>query len=143
MNIGSVLKSELQALMIIAIAGGISITVLAFSAPPIIGPCLDCPAMVHETVIMQSYVVNSPTNVTLTLRNTGLIRVALVAYKVAEPSGVYFANTTWTGPTIDPNQVATANILISGTAFTFQSSTSYTITITTSRNTQLQFAIIG
>ena len=105
------------------------------------GTCIDCPSMTQETVIMLSYRVNSPTNLTLTLENTGPERVYLSAYKVAGPNGVYFANTSWTGPSIGPNQDSTANILIDGKAFTFQSSQTYTITITTSRNTQFPFQV--
>jgi len=90
---------------------------------------------------MQSYILNSPTNATLTLKNTGSVAVYLAAYKVTGPNGLYFANTNWTGPAIGPNYIGAANILIDGKAFTFQSSTSYTISITTSRNTQLQFMI--
>ena len=138
------MKSQVQAFIVIAIAGVTLIAVLFTSAQ--LGTVYSCgggcpPVMLHETVVMQSYMLNSPTNATLTLKNTGSVAVYLVAYKVTGPNGLYFANTNWTGPAIGPNYIGAANILIDGKAFTFHSSTSYTISITTSRNTQLQFTI--
>jgi len=138
------LKGQVQAFVVIAIAGVTLIAVLFTSAQ--LGTVYSCgegcpPVMLHETVVMQSYNLNSPTNATLTLKNTGSVAVYLAAYKVTGPNGLYFANTNWTGPAIGPNYIGAANILIDGKAFTFQSSASYTISITTSRNTQFQFMI--
>ena len=114
--------------MVIAIAGVTLIAVLFTSAQ--LGTVYSCgggcpPVMLHETVVMQSYILDSPTNATLTLKNTGSVAVYLAAYKVTGPNGLYFANTNWTGPAIGPNYIGAANILIDGKAFTFQSSTSY------------------
>jgi hypothetical protein len=138
------LKSQVQAFIVIAIAGVTLIVVLFTSAQ--LGTVYSCgggcpPVMLHETVVMQSYILNSLTNATLMLKNTGSVAVYLAAYKVTGPNGLYFANTNWTGPAIGPNYIGAANVLIDGKAFTFQSSSSYSISITTSRNTQFQFTI--
>ena len=137
------MKSQVQAFIVIAIAGVTLIAVLFTSVQ--LGTVYSCggscPPVLHETVVMQSYILDSPTNATLTLKNTGSVAVYLAAYKVTGPNGLYFANTNWTGPAIGPNYIGAANILIDGKAFAFQSSTSYTISITTSRNTQFQFTI--
>lgn len=146
------MKDRFQALLIIAIAGGALFTVLAVSgslsvscgcgtsSAPLPG-CVEAPCPAREMLVMESYKVNSPTNLTMTLQNTGWIAVDLVSYKVTDSSGAYFANTTWTGPTVNPNQAASANILIDGKAFNFQTGPTYTITVVTSRTNIFTFTV--
>jgi hypothetical protein len=92
---------------------------------------------------MDSYAVNSPTNVTLSLRNIGVIAISLVGYNVTEPHVASFSRANWTEPMIGPNTVANVNILINGTAFSFQSGITYTIATTTTRNNIFTFTITG
>ena len=90
---------------------------------------------------MESYRIESPTNVTLTILNTGSIAVNLASYTVRDSNGAQFDNTSWTGPLIDPNQNMTANILIDGKSFTFQPTSTYTIIVVTSRSNPFTFTI--
>lgn len=94
-------------------------------------------------MVMESYKVNSPTNVTLTLMNTGPMVIQLVSYTVSTPNSAHFANTNWTGPVINPSQNVNATILIDGKTFTFQSVPTCTITVVTSRNNPFTFTVIG
>jgi hypothetical protein len=59
---------------------------------------------------MMSYTVNSPTNVTLKIVNTGPVNVSLVAYWVKNANGQSYNNTRWSGPTFSPNATATVNV---------------------------------
>src|SRR3989475_4268688 len=101
-----------------------------------------------ETLSMELYIFSSTNNVTLYLRNTGICNVSLVTYYVVDGSGDQYALVTWSGPTITPNNVKATTILIgsacpsctlSGTAFSFQTGSSYTIVIVTSRSNQFTF----
>ena len=89
-------------------------------------------------------------NVTLYLRNFGSCNVTLRSYYVKDASGNQYALTSWSGPTITPNNVVPTTILIGstcpsctlvGTPFSFQSGYSYTIVIVTSRNNQFTFTV--
>jgi len=46
-----------------------------------------------------------------------------------------------TEPTIGTNQIAPVNIVIDGSAFTFQSKYTYTIALTTTRNNIFTFTV--
>src|SRR5256712_5910759 len=103
-----------------------------------------------ETLSMELYTFSSTNNVTLYLRNTGICNVSLVTYYVVDGSGDQYALVTWSGPTITPNNVKATTILIgsacpsctlSGTAFSFQTGSSYTIVIVTSRSNQFTFTV--
>ena len=72
------------------------------------------------TITMDSYHFNTPTNLTLNIRSNGALTVALIAYYVKDTSGVQYANSNSSGPTIPPAAATSVNILIDGTAFTFQ-----------------------
>jgi hypothetical protein len=85
--------------------------------------------------------VNSPTNVTLTVRNLGSASVGLVSYSVKDSAGNQYTKTNWAGPTISTNSVVAINIVIDGSAFTFQSKNTYTIIVTTARNILFTFTI--
>ncbi len=86
------------------------------------------------TLNLDSYHFNTPANLTLNIRNNGALTTALIAYYVKDTSGAQYANSNWPGPTIPPAAVTSINILIDGTAFTFQTGNSYTVSILTSRN---------
>lgn len=112
--------------------------------PLIVGPCVG-----REALSMEVYSFVSGTNLTLWLRNTGTASVNLVSY-VRDASGNQYSLTTWSGPVIAVNNVGLARILIgstctgcvlTGTAFTFQTGFSYTITVVTTRNNQFPFNV--
>ncbi len=106
-----------------------------------------------EGLSLDSYSFTSGTNVTLNLRNIGTVSTTLASYYVVDSAGDQWALTSWTGPSVAPNAVGQANILIgsscpsctySGTpgAFTqFSAGNSYTIVIVTARNNQFRFTI--
>jgi hypothetical protein len=90
---------------------------------------------------MTSYQFNTPTNVTLSIMNPGNAVVSLIAYYVKDSSSAQYANSNWPGPRISPAGATSINILIDGTAFTFQRGYSYTVSVVTSRNYQYSFTI--
>jgi hypothetical protein len=96
-----------------------------------------CPNMAILNII--SHNVNSPTNVTLNVMNAGSVTVNLVSYYVDNVRGQTYANTNWSGPTLPPNTVTPMNILIDGSAFTFQSGDTYTVAVVTSGNYRYTF----
>src|SRR5438552_6527686 len=105
---------------------------------------------VRESMGLESYSFSSGTNVTMYLHNFGSVSNQLVTYYVKDASGNQYAYTAWPGPTIAPANVVPTNFLIgsscssctlTGTAFTFMSGFSYTITLVTARNNQFTFSI--
>jgi len=90
---------------------------------------------------LDSYHFNAPTNLTLSIRNDGTLAAALIAYSVRDTSGAQYPDSNWPGPNIAPAAAISINILIDGTAFTFQRGNSYTMSIVTSRNYQYSFTI--
>ena len=106
-----------------------------------------------EALNLDSYSFLSSTNATMYIRNSGTVNVTLVSYFVVDSSGNQWADVSWSGPNIAPNQVGIANILIGTScpsctyngatgAFTqFNAGYSYTITVVTSRNNQFRFTI--
>jgi hypothetical protein len=103
-------------------------------------PVSPCPS--QEALTIDSYQVNSPTNVTLFVRNLGPASVTLVAYYVKDASsGQQFSHNNWSGPTIAPAGTLGLKIIIDGQAFSFQSGRSYSVVLVTSRNNQYFFAV--
>ncbi|OLD79213.1 hypothetical protein AUF62_00030 [archaeon 13_1_20CM_52_20] len=94
----------------------------------------------REGLNLETSQVNSPTNFTMNIRNTGVVVKWLDAYGVNYYSNQY-TKTNWTGPVLNPNQVAAINIVIDGSTFTFQSKNTYTIALTTTRNNIFTFTI--
>ena len=85
--------------------------------------------------------VNSPTNLTLSVRNVGSVGITLTSYVVKDSLGNQYANMNWTTPFMNPNQLAAINIIIDGSAFTFQPKNTYNIALTTARNNIYTFTI--
>jgi hypothetical protein len=109
---------------------------------PPIGPGLcgafgptPCPG--RENLNFVSATVNSPTNMTVQIWNTGSVAIWLISYHVTYSTySQPYQSNNWLGPTLGPSTYATINLLIDGNAFTFQSGTYYSITFVTSRNSQ-------
>ena len=96
----------------------------------------------REALNLGSSSFNSSTNVTLTIRDTGTIPVTLIAYYVRDQAGQQYGNSSWSGPTINPNIAITTIITIDGSSFVFQAGNSYTVFLRTSRNNQFVFTIV-
>jgi hypothetical protein len=125
-------------------------TILAFSEQPTACPCNSvsspnpwypcihnpCP---KEALTVQSYRINTPTNLTLNMFNAGASSKAFIAYYVKNSNSAQYANSSWSGPTIPPAIAISVNILIDGRAFTFQTGMSYTVTIVDSTYDQFTF----
>jgi len=103
-------------------------------------PCLHNPCP-KETLSIQSYRINTPTNLTLNILNAGASPKALIACYVKDSNGAQCANGNWSGQTLPPAIAISVNILIDGRAFTFQTGMSYTVTIVESTYDQFTFAI--
>lgn len=103
-------------------------------------PCVNSPCPM-QTLSINSYQFNTPTNVTLNLTNPGNAAVTFKAYYVKDPSGSQYASSNWSGPTIASGGAISINILTDGAAFTFMKGFSYTVTVVTSRNYQYSFTI--
>ena len=101
------------------------------------------PCSGSERLNLESQTLNSPTNVTLEIRNTGSVAISLVAYYVKDGSGQQYSNTSWSGPTIVPNALTPIAVTIDGSSFTFQTGNDYTVTVITARNNQFTFTILG
>jgi hypothetical protein len=71
--------------------------------------------------------LNTTTTAILNITNTGPPSITFNAYEVQDPSGQWSNNTNWSGPTVTPGTAQTANIVIDGQTFTFQTGTTYTI----------------
>jgi hypothetical protein len=121
-----------------------------------------------ESMTMESNSFITGTNMTISLRNTGSVAISLTSYYVKDSSGNQYARLSWStdaGPkgaaanppvgSIAPNALGIASAPIgtggagqcgascslSGTAFTFTSGYSYTVTFVTARNNQFTFTV--
>jgi hypothetical protein len=97
-----------------------------------------CPQMVILNIT--SHTLNSPTNVTLKIINSGSVAVTITSYEVSNSNGQVYTNPNWSGPTLAPNAITPINILIDGKAFTFQSGYAYNVMVVT-RNYHFDFTI--
>ncbi|HZY46164.1 MAG TPA: hypothetical protein VFE96_00045 [Candidatus Bathyarchaeia archaeon] len=98
-----------------------------------------CPNQV--TLLLISSTMNSPTNVTLQIINSGSKAVALISYNVKDGAGQVYSNNNWYGPMLSPSRAVFTNIIIDGRAFTFQSRSSYTVSVITSTNYEFSFTV--
>lgn len=103
--------------------------------------CFVTPCPGRELLGVETSQVNSPTNVTLNIRNIGEVGISLKAYTVQYYSSQY-TKTNWTSPLVNPNQLYTIDIVIDGSAFTFRSGNTYTIIMTSTRNNQFTYSLL-
>jgi hypothetical protein len=147
------INTILAALLMVVIVVVASVMVYAWSTG-LLGSLMVTPQTGKEALnIESSTFASNNMNVSLFIRNTGSATVSFTTYYVKDAAG-----NTWTqasygfGPTIQPNQVGTANIGIStqcggctssGSGFTaFNTGNSYTVTFVTSRNGQFVFTVV-
>jgi hypothetical protein len=90
-----------------------------------------CPA--REALNVESSRFDSPTNMTLNIRNSGTAAVTLMTYYVKDSFGNVYSSSHWTGPMLVPNALVSVHVFIDGKAFTFQHGYTYTVTMITSR----------
>lgn len=102
--------------------------------------CTVTPCPGQENLWVETSQVNSPTSMTLNIRNTGSVSESLVSYSV-QYNNNKFTKMFPTEPSIGTNQVAAINIVIDGSAFAFQSKYTYAIAVTTSRNSIFTFTV--
>ena len=105
----------------------------------------------HESLNLEYFNFNSNTSATLNLRNTGTVTTSLVYYFVTDAGGDKYTRANWNGPTISPNGLGSATILIgsncagcvlSGSPFAFTPGNSYTITLITSYNNRFAYTFM-
>ena len=100
-------------IIIIVIVGGASFLFLTgrigFSPLPRGGPCPG-----KETLFLESYQINTPTNMTLTIVNTGVASIYFVFYSVKSRAGQVYSNISWSEPSFAPNDRLAVNIIIDG-----------------------------
>lgn len=108
------------------------------------------PTAGKEDLRVDSYSFRSGVNLTVYFRNAGSLGTTLQTYYVKDAVGDSYQLTSWTGPSINPTQVISTNILIgascggcvlTGNAFTFTAGSSYTVQIVTSRNNPFPFTV--
>ncbi len=113
--------------------------IVLYEPPTGPGLCGPCPG--REAIYMYSSAMNSPTNMTLELIDTGAAGITLVAYYVWSGTGATFSHSNWTGPTLQPNNVVDVNILIDGSTFSFQHGSLYSVKVISARNNQFVFTV--
>ncbi len=103
--------------------------------------CLVTPCPGRESLNIETSQVNSPTNLTLSVRNVGSVGITLTSYVVKDSLGSQYAKMNWTTPFMNPNQLSAINVIIDGSAFTFQPKNTYNIALTTARNNIFMFTL--
>ncbi len=153
------INTILAALLMVVIVVVASVMVYAWSTG-LLGTLLVHPTTGQENLSLEACSpcsFASSTNVTLNIRELGTANVTLTSYFVKDSSGNQYARTSWNTagldqpPVIAPNQVKGIMVLIgsscsssctlTGNPYTFTSGYQYTITVTTSRNTQFSFPV--
>lgn len=108
-----------------------------------------------ESLTLSGFSNNSPTSLTLTLRNNGNTPIVLQSYSIADISGDKWMLANWTGPTISPGASNTALIVIGSSCSSctyngitglfqqFLTGHTYVITLTTKFNNQFTYTIVA
>jgi FlaG/FlaF family flagellin (archaellin) len=149
------ISTILAALLMVVIVVVASVMVYAWSTG-LLGSLLVTPTAGKEALNADTSSFYNATMATVNIRNTGSASVSLVTYYVKDTAGDTYSNTAWAGPTgIAPNAVNPTNFdintagnhcggcaLSGGSAFTFTTGNSYTITVVTSRNNQFVFTVV-
>jgi hypothetical protein len=106
------------------------------TGPGLCGAFGPAPCPGREDLNFISLIVNSPTNMTVQIVNTGSVAISLLSYNVRNTFSQPYGSNNWSGPNVAPNVYANITLLIDGNAFTFHSGSYYTVTLITARNNQ-------
>jgi len=148
------LDTILATLLLVVIV--VVMTVIVYSwSQGVFGAILPAPPTGREILTIETQGFDtSNMKLTLYLRNTGSTPTTLASYYVQDQNGNQYARTSWTVPAASPASIvngtgvflpintACSSCTHTGSAFTFQSGNSYTITLITQRNNQFSFTII-
>jgi len=147
------ISTILAALLMVVIVVVASVMVYAWSTG-LLGTLLVTPQAGKEALSLETASFTGTETVTLNIRNTGTAAVTLITYYVKDNANNQYARTAWSGPSADPNAllspsvtigatcIVPTNCILTGTAFTFVSGNSYTVTVITSRNAQFNFQVV-
>ncbi len=103
-----------------------------------------------DSVLMDSFAFSGNNSATLDLRESGNATSTLTSYRVTDSNGDSYSLLSWSNQTIQPSTVVSEDILIgdscpscslSGTAFTFVSGHSYTISVYALDGNQFSFEV--
>ncbi len=138
------ISTILAALLMVVIVVVASVMVYAWSTG-LLGALMGTnPTVGQEVLTLDTATLASSTSFGLNFRNQGQVAVQLTGYYVRDAGGTatYSRLTGYSGPTIQVNQVGTANITLAsgswtGTAFTFQTGYTYRIQVQTASGTLL------
>src|SRR2546426_5837924 len=83
--------------------------------------------------------INTPTNTTMTVSNTGPGWINLTLYQVQDQAGHQYNSTNWLGPKVGPGMILPANVVIDGQTFTFQNGPTYIIRFFDSTSTEWSY----
>jgi len=145
-------ETILAALLLVVIVAVMSVIVLTWSRG-VFGSILPAPTNGHESLALENEAYNAANNnVTLYLRNIGNIPTTLVSYYVQDNNGNQCAKITgWSQGPYAPSQLAIVSLGIpsppstyctwTGTPFTFQQGSVYTVIVVSSHNNQFSFTI--
>jgi hypothetical protein len=94
----------------------------------------------HGLLSMDSFRANSPTNMTLKVRNYGSVNSTLVSYSVTDNANNQFVSSGWRGLAINPGVVVAFDILIDGKGFVFEWGSPFSVRLTDSQGNQFTFS---
>lgn len=105
---------------------GVLVYVIAEPCTLLVNPGCGMPAAI---LTAEGSWMNSPTSMTVLMRNTGRQSTTLSSYHVKDSADHLYSSTGWTGPTIPVNAPMNVTFTIDGKDFTFQSNGSYAVTV--------------
>src|SRR5437667_8924702 len=101
--------------------------------------CRGAPCPARESLSVISTTVNSPTNVTLRIINSGSVAVSLASYYVKDAYGQTYANSIWAGPNTSPNTTLSLNLLLDGQRFSVPHGSRYALSVVPRRTSHDTF----
>jgi hypothetical protein len=150
------MRSKVKIIIVAVAIAGVAGTGVVWRVEQGASGCFLCPTPPNqlEKASLVSFRFNSPTNVTLSVRNTGPLVWYLVSYRVYDGSGNQYNRTSWSGPSINPNFLGNATVTIGtscgnnciyqgtqGTFSQFNTGGQYTVDLRTSRDTTFTFQV--
>src|SRR5437016_13833449 len=108
------MHSKMKILIVAIAIAGVAGTGVVWGVEQGAFGCFLCPTPPNqlEKASLVSFRFDSPTNVTLSVRNTGPLAWYLVSYRVYDGSGNQYSWTSWSGPSINSNYLGHATLTI-------------------------------